>query len=91
MTEIRVDVLEKLREVQSKINEYLEKTRSSSGNIDVEIQNMSFNVGKKEKTYIVGMKMDFSLLPKNKQNQNSKIGKTRGLKTNPQNEIKQSK
>ncbi len=37
------------------------------------------------------MKMDFSLLPKNKQNQNSKIGKTRGLKTNPQNEIKQSK
>ncbi len=49
MTEIRVDVLEKLREVQSKINEYLEKTRSSSGNIDVEIQNMSFNVGKKKK------------------------------------------
>lgn len=59
-----MDTVQNLQDIYKKLSEYLQQSRKTPSDTDLVVNCLSFNVGKKEKEYNVGIELDFSLSPK---------------------------
>jgi hypothetical protein len=64
MSEKHIDVTERLQQIGKTVNEYREALMSHFKDMDVEVKEWNFAVGKLEKEYIVDVNLKLSIKPK---------------------------
>ena len=64
MSEKHIDVTERLQQIGKTVNEYRESLMSHFKDMDVDIKEWNFTVGKLEKEYIVEVNVKLSIKPK---------------------------
>ena len=64
MSEKHIDVTERLQQIGKRVNEYRESLMSHFKNMDVDVKEWNFTVGKLEKEYIVEVNVKLAIKPK---------------------------
>jgi hypothetical protein len=64
MSEKHIDVTERLQQIGKTVNEYRESLMSHFKDMDVDVKEWNFTVGKLEKEYIVEVNVKLSVKPK---------------------------
>ena len=64
MSEKHIDVTERLQQIGKTVNEYREALMSHFKDMDVEVKEWNFAVGKLEKEYTVDVNVKLSIKPK---------------------------
>ena len=64
MTEKHIDITERLQKIGQTVNEYKDAITSHFKDMDVEVKDWHFNVGKLEKEYTVEVNVKLSIKPK---------------------------
>ena len=64
MSEKHIDVTERLQQIGKTVNEYRESLMSHFKDMDVDVKEWNFTVGKLEKEYIVEVNVKLSIKPK---------------------------
>ena len=64
MSEKHIDVTERLQQIGKTVNEYRESLLSHFKDMDVDVKEWNFTVGKLEKEYIVEVNVKLSVKPK---------------------------
>jgi hypothetical protein len=64
MSEKHIDVTERLQQIGKTVNEYRESLMSHFKDMDVDIKEWNFTVGKLEKEYVVEVNVKLSIKPK---------------------------
>ena len=64
MSEKHIDVAERLQEIGKTVNEYKDALASHFKDMDVEVKDWHFTVGKLEKEYIVEVNVKLAIKPK---------------------------
>jgi hypothetical protein len=67
MTEKEINVPEKLQEIGKKIGEYKDTVMNEFKNMEVDVKNWNFAVGKAEAEYTLEVNLKLSIKPKKKQ------------------------
>ena len=67
MSETTIDIPEQLQQIGKTIQDYKEVVVSHFKDMEVEIKDWNFNVGKTEEEYNVEVKVKLSIKPKTKQ------------------------
>jgi hypothetical protein len=69
MSEEIINVPEKLQEIGKKISEYKDTVVNEFQNMEVDVRNWNFAVGKTEQEYTVEVNLKLAIKPKKKQEQ----------------------
>jgi hypothetical protein len=69
MSEEIINVPEKLQEIGKKISEYKDTVVNEFQNMEVDVRNWNFAVGKTEQEYTVEVNLKIAIKPKKKQEQ----------------------
>ena len=64
MSEKHIDMTERLQQIGKTVNEYRESLMSHFKDMDVDVKEWNFTVGKLEKEYIVEVNVKLSVKPK---------------------------
>ncbi len=64
MSEKHIDVTERLQQIGKTVNEYRESLLSHFKDMDVDVKEWNFTVGKLEKEYIVEVNVKLAIKPK---------------------------
>lgn len=64
MSEKHIDVTERLQQIGKTVNEYRESLMSHFKDMDVDVKEWNFTVGKLDKEYIVEVNVKLSVKPK---------------------------
>jgi hypothetical protein len=64
MSEKHIDVTERLQQIGKTVNEYRESLMSHFKDMDVDVKEWNFTVGKLEKEYIVEVNVKLAIKPK---------------------------
>ena len=67
MSEEEINVPEKLQEIGKKIGEYKDAVVTQFKNMEVEVKNWNFAVGKTEEEYTLEVNLKLTIKPKKKQ------------------------
>ncbi len=72
MSEVKIDLKEKVQEIIQTINTYRGKLQGGSGDTNIEVKNWSLSVAKQDKDYNVGMELDLKMTTKTQRTENRK-------------------
>ena len=60
------DIIKQAKELFERLNEFRKNLKPDSGDTDVDVKNVNFNVGKQNHDYKLDVEVDLSLAPKDK-------------------------
>ncbi len=72
MSEVRIDLKERVQELIQTINTYRGKLQGGSGDTNVEIKNWSLDMAKHDKEYTLGVEFDLTLTTKTHRTESNK-------------------
>jgi hypothetical protein len=67
ITEEKINVSEKLQEIEAKLGKYKEEIVNQFKDMEIEVKTWNFAVGKTEAEYNVNVNLNFAIRPKKKE------------------------